>query len=118
MIVRALSADGDFTFGKGKNNYKKDLDALNQSLKTRLQSILGDCFFALTDGIDWFNLQGSKNELELKLAIAATILNTPDVTELLELSVNLSHNTRVITITYEIDTAFGITSNAVDSPVS
>lgn len=113
MIVRALNQSGAWQYGKGKNDYIKDQKALAQMLKTRLKSFLGDCFFALSDGIDWFNLNGSKDVLALRLAVASTILNTEGITALLDLSFNLSENTRVATITCSVETVYGRLNNLV-----
>lgn len=111
MIVRGLDANGDWLFGKGKNDYKSGLTAIAQSIKTRLSSFLGDCFFNLGAGLDWFNLLGSKNESAIQLAVATTILNTENVTGILELSVNVD-SIRNITIKYNVQTTLGQLSNA------
>ena len=89
-----------------KSNYKKDSTAVAQNVRTRLQSFLGDCFFATDEGIDWFNLLGSKRILELKLNISSTILNTQDVTSLVEIYVNILNN-RQITVIYSANTIYG-----------
>lgn len=106
MIVRGLDENNDWTYGKGKNDYLKNNDAVAQSIKTRLQSFLGDCFFAVTSGIDWFNLLGSKNQRALTLAVSTTVLNTKDVTAMTNLTVDLS-TTRVITFHYNVETVYG-----------
>lgn len=91
MIVRALNKDGDWTFGAGKANYLSGVDALKQSISTRLNSYLGDCFFATNAGIDWFTFcGGSKSQLALQLAINAVILNTANVTGIITTQVSLS----------------------------
>ena len=105
MIVRGLDANGDWMFGKGKNDYKSGNYAVEQSIKTRLQSFLGDCFFATDAGLDWWNLLGSKDITTLTLAVKATIFNTPNVTAIISSSVNLDRN-RKITITYAVKTAY------------
>lgn len=112
MIVRALDPIGDWTFGKGKNNYLVNDFAIGQNLITRLNSFLGDCFFDVTAGIDWFNLLGSKNQFALNLAISATILKTDGIVEMKQLSVVLE-STRKLTIIYNVKTKFGgaITGN-------
>lgn len=102
-IVRAIDADNDWTFGAGANNYKTGLDALAQNLKTRLQSFLGDCFFDLQAGIDWFNLLGAKDQTKLLLDISAVILNTDNVNTLVQLSANLD-SSRKLTVTYSVTT--------------
>lgn len=105
MIVRALDPGGDWLFGKGRNDYLKDDAAIAQSIATRLRSFLGDCFFDQGAGIDWFNLNGAKNMLALDLAIKAVILNTENVTGLVELSTDLN-SARHATFTYEVTTVF------------
>jgi len=108
MIIRALNGTGDWEFGKGKNDYKRGLNAITQNIKTRLMSFLGDCFFDTTAGIDWFNLLGGKDRLALELAIATTILNTRNVTGLKLLDVSETPNRR-ITIRYRVQTTLGET---------
>lgn len=111
MIVRALDINGDWTFGKGRNDYRTNLDAVVQNISTRLKSFFGNCFFAQNDGIDWFNYLGSKDQLGLNLAINATILNTESVTGILQVSANLDHATRVFTVQYRVQTTYGLASN-------
>lgn len=106
MITRGTDSGGNWLFGKGRNDYKKNLDACAQNVGTRLRSFLGDCFFNLEHGLDWFNLLGSRNLIGLRLAITSQILNTPDVTRVVELFINVSE-TRKITIQYEVDTIYG-----------
>lgn len=120
MIVRAIDIDNDWTYGKGKNNYKKNEvgspEATLQNIKTRLQEFLGDCFFALNRGVDWFNLLGAKDELALKLAIAAVILNTTDVTNVEEVSSVVSDD-RTFVVNFEADTVYGSVSGSIELPL-
>lgn len=112
MIVRALDSNGDWTFGKGKNDYLSGNAAVAQLIKTRLLSFLGDCFFDTGAGLDWFTYLGSKDQTAVNLAVAAVILNTPDqngnqlVTGLQQLSIVLNPGTRNITIQYQAVTTF------------
>lgn len=115
-LVRVVDSGGDWSFGKGKNDYKSGVNAVEQNIKTRLQSFLGNCFFAINDGIDWFNLLGSKNQLALELAVRATILNTAEVTGLVSSAVILDPITRRITMTYVVTTAY--TLNGVETQIS
>lgn len=112
MIVRAIDEDGDWTFGKGIEDYKSNLDALVQNIRTRLYSFLGNCFFAVNDGIDWFNLIGSKNQVGLNLAVSGTILSTAGVTSILQLSLTLNAD-RKITVQYNAQTVYGATGQQV-----
>ncbi len=106
MIMRALDVDHDFTFGKGRNNYLRRVDAIEQDIETRLLSFLGDCFFDVVAGIDWFGRLGGKNRAILELDIAATILNTPGVTALVQLSSTLDPITRLLSVSYVVNTIY------------
>ena len=112
MIIRALDSNKDWTYGKGKNDYNSGNNAAQELINTRLYSFLGDCFFDMQAGIDWFNFMSSKNQIGLDLAVSATILNTPDengnqlVTGLKQLSIVLNQDTRNITIQYSCITIF------------
>jgi len=116
MIVRSVDQDNDWTFGKGKNDYKRDRDALAQVIKTTLQNFLGDCFFAVSEGIDWWNLLGSKKKTELELNVASTILNIPEVTELIAVSAILDEN-RSIRLQYSCNTIYGEISGTIDQEI-
>lgn len=110
-IVRQIDVNGDWTFGKGRNNYLKGNDAVAQNIETRLRSFLGNCFFDLSSGIDWFNLLGSKDQQALNLAISSTILNTPNVTGINELSSFLDPITRNFTVRYNVNTSYSVISS-------
>ena len=116
MIVRSIDSDGDWSFGKGKNDYLSANDAIGQNIKTRLQSFLGDCFFAMSAGIDWFNLLGSKNIIGVQLSIQATILNTTGVTRIVDFSLSLETNRR-LNLQYTVETIYsrGGLASAIES---
>lgn len=110
MSVRALDANHDWTFGSGKNNYLSGIPAIIQTIDCRLLEFLGDCCFNLGAGIDWWNFLGSKDEIPLRLAISAVILNTPQVTGLLQLSTSLSPK-RVFSAAYKVQTSLSPASS-------
>lgn len=116
MRVRALDVDHDWTFGKGRNNYLRDQKAIEQNIQTRLMSFLGDCFFDIGAGIDWFNLLGSKNVIGLRTSIQTIIINTFGVTQLVQLSFNLDSN-RNLNIIYAVTTIFTGTNGEINVPV-
>lgn len=105
MRVRQLDENHDWLFGKGQNDYLRANAAIVQNINTRLQSFLGDCFFDLTAGVDWFNLLGSKDQVSLNLAISAVILNTQNVIGILQLSAALSA-ARDFTVRYRVQTSY------------
>lgn len=116
MRVRAIDELKDWSYGKGRNDYKRDLLATAQLVETNLKSFLGDCFFDLTKGIDWFNLNGNKDIEELKLRISTVILNTENVVRVNEVFVTLGVN-RNFLIQYDVDTIYGNISDETEQEV-
>ena len=108
--VRALDAGGDWLFGKGQSDYLTANNAIAQNIQTRLYSFLGDCCFDTAAGIDWWNQLGAKDQTALNLSIAAVILNTGDVTGILQLSITVSETTRALTVTYKVSTTYSTVS--------
>lgn len=117
MIVRGVDSNNDWLYGKGKSDYRYNRDALIQNIKTGLQSFLGDCFFAQSEGIDWWNLLGSKRLLDLRLAISTVILNVTGVTGMIEVNVGID-SSRNVKITYSCTTVYGAMKNSVTVGVS
>jgi hypothetical protein len=111
LIVRSVDLQNDWLFGKGKNDYKSGLSSVQQSIRTRLQSFVGDCFFDSSAGVDWFTLLSSKNQKALKLSVATIILNTEFVSGILELDTIYDASTRNLKISYRVQTVY---SEAVD----
>lgn len=110
MIIRQIDGTHDWTFGKGKNDYVTRNAAVIQNIDTRLNMYLGDCFFDLANGVDWFNLLGAKDEAALTLAVSSVILNTQNVTGLQQVLVNLSSE-RNLTVQYAVRSAFSLISS-------
>lgn len=108
MIIRSLDAVGDWTFGKGKQNFYRDLEATKANILTRLKSWKGDCFFALNDGVDYNNFMGIGTQEFLNRDIKRVILQTPDVIKINLFSSFLNRSDRSLTITTEIATIFGV----------
>ena len=106
MIIRALTGDGDFRFGSGKQDYNRENNAIAENVQTRLLSFLNDCFFDLQAGIDWFRLLSDKGTLEqVKLDVRAVILGTEGVVQINSLEVQMN-DLRRLQLTYEIDTIY------------
>ena len=111
MIVRGLDGTGDWIFGTGISAYVSGNAAVSQDIKTRLSCFLGDCFFDMGAGLDWFNLLGGKNPTSLNLAVAAVILNTANVTGGLQVSVVYNSSQRSFTISYQVQTTYSQLTN-------
>lgn len=113
MIVRAIDSNHDWTFGAGKSNYLANNAAIAQNINTRLSSFLGNCFFDVGAGIDWFNLLGAKDQTALNLAISSTILNTTFVTGIKQILIGLNVK-RQFTVEYVVQTVYStVTSTFV-----
>lgn len=110
MIVRALNSSGDWLFGAGVSNYLSQNAAVAQTIQTRLNAVLGTCFFDLGAGVNWFNLLGAKNQTSLNLAISTVILNTPQVTGILQLSSSLNAK-RQFSCSYQVQTVYSTVSS-------
>lgn len=107
MKVRALDSLGDWQWGKGLQSYLKDADALKQSVMTRLRQWRNNCFFAMTEGVDWANELDIGTKLALDLDIKRTILQTSGVLRISEYTSTLDTDTRALSIVAHLDTIYG-----------
>ena len=108
MIIRNLTSANDWTFGAGIQNYRRNLDAIELNIKTRLQSWKGDCFFAPLEGVDYNNYLDVRTKDFLDSDIKRIILQSEGVIKITEYESVLDRNTRALTIAVTISTIFGI----------
>lgn len=106
MQFRAIDTDGDWLFGKGKNDYFSSSEAVNANIKTRLLSWVGDCFFALADGIDWRSRLEANQKNQLIEEIKSNLLRAFGVVGINSVDAIFDGRTRHITITYDIQTIY------------
>ena len=105
MIFRNLDSDGDWSFGKGRNDYVSQNQAIGLNIKTRILSWVNDCFFDLNAGIDWLNRLGSKNQRALlELDLRRIILQSDGVTGILTFDSQLIG--RNFTANYSVQTIY------------
>ena len=105
MQFRNLDENGDWRFGKGKNDYASSDQAIGLDIQTRLLSWFGDCFFAQTEGLDWVNRLGTKNQRTLLEAdLRRIILQTEGVTAMVSFDTILVD--RQFTANYSVDTIY------------
>lgn len=104
-MIRALDTNHDWTFGANLSNYLLQNEEIGLNIETRVLSFLGDCFFATTEGIDWFNLLDYRYQPRLELSVSEVIKNTPGVTAINSVDVLIGQN-RKITLNYDIQTQF------------
>ena len=106
MIIRKVDTDNDWRFGKGNSDYARDEQALEENLKTRLQSWVGDCFFALNDGIDWNARMDVGQQAALTEECRNLILQTEGIVGINAILIEFEPGTRAAVITYNVDTVF------------
>ena len=79
MIIRTVTQNNDWTFGKGKNNYKTNLAALEQNIKTRLLFWKNDCFYDFDSGVDYNNFLDRSTKNFLDSDVKRQVLQTEGV---------------------------------------
>ena len=105
MKIRALDADGDWTFGNNLSNYLLGQDAIEQDIATKLKEWKNDCFFNVDAGIMWEERYGKKGqESLLELDIRKIILSCEGVVELI--LVNIQNIDRTLKIEYVFSTIY------------
>lgn len=106
MIIRQLDATGDWQFGKGLANYAYNQQAVEENIQTRIKSWVGDCFFALDEGVDWKSRLDVGQKINLQNELKAIILQSYGVVSVDSVVVVFGGDTRLFTLTYVIDTIF------------
>lgn len=104
MIIRALDDNGDWEFGKGKNSYKIQQNAIEQDIQTKIYEWKGDCFFDQNSGIDWINKLDKYQESNLVEEIKTLIVKCFGVVALNDFSYTLQD--RQIKMNYNIETIY------------
>jgi len=106
MIFRELDSSHDWRFGKGKENFTFQNQAIGFNIKTRLLSWVGDCFFDQNAGIDWWNRLGSKNQrVLLELDLKRIVSQSEGVTGIVAFDTNLTG--RSFSASYTVNTIYG-----------
>ena len=89
-----------------------EVDQIVQSVKMRLLTIFGEWFLDSREGIQYFSVVCTKNpDLSLIDSIMkATIVETEGVSELMMYTSVLDKPNRRLTITFQVNTTYGITT--------
>jgi len=106
---RGITAVNDWTFGKGRNSYFTKQQAISADIKTSLLFFLNDCFFAMSTGIDWWNLLASKGELakqNILLQARQTIIQREGVVRINSVDALVDSAQRRLTLKFNIDTIY------------
>ena len=106
MIFREIDSVGDWNFGAGKQSYATDVEAIELNIRTRILSWLGDCFFALQEGVDWKNRLDTGQQEALTNEIRTLLLQSDGVTAINSIRSNFDSEKRSFLIQYDIQTIF------------
>src|SRR5262245_2696914 len=100
MITRRLNSSWYMTFGHGLTDYLSDLQAVGQSIKSRLLLILGEWFLDVEDGTPWPEILGIKpyDPATVEEAVRERILGTVGVTAITDYQIVFDSLTRKGTI--------------------
>lgn len=118
MNFRAIDATtNDWNLGRGIQSYLTGNAAIAADIRTALQMFLGECFFATDQGVDWWNLMGSRDEAGVILQCRKVIVGRVGVTKVNSVVATLDRVSRKLVVTYSIDTVFSRNlSNSVVAP--
>lgn len=107
MATRSVDINNDWVFGNSLLNYKIELDEVKQNIITSLKSWVGDCFFDLGAGVDWYNYLGSYGEEEnLKNNIIEVVNNVEGVITVENYDAYLTDERKLV-INLDISTIYG-----------
>ncbi len=120
MIIRKVDGANDWLFGKGLSDYARDELAVQENIQTRVLSWLGDCFFALQEGVDWKSRLDVGQEQAILDDVKAVILQSFGVVAVNSIVGTFNSRSRLFTIEYQIQTIYspsfeGVISQAAGS---
>ena len=119
IIAASLDADGDLdVFAWNRGEGAAGLVAVEQGIRARLLMFRGEWFLDRSIGMPWLEREtyvtssqailGQRyNEARARDALSAAILGTPNVTDLVKLTLSFNVATRRLRVTWVARCAFG-----------
>lgn len=109
MRYRALSDDGDYTFGQGQANFLINSPAaVGQLVMTRLLLFTGEWFLDRNEGMPWAtSVLGTGTKALYDQAIREHVLETDGVTDIAEYSSSLADDSRHLSVLMTVNTVYG-----------
>ena len=109
MRYRKLDSDGDYSFGHGQLDlFRDEPAAVGQAVLTRLRLITGEWFLDVTEGTPYIpNILGMQTQKTYDPTLRERILGTQGVTQLAAYSSSRNGDTRKLSVSATIDTAYG-----------
>lgn len=104
MRVSGLNSNDDWTFGRGRANYKSASNAIGQNIVTRLRSFKRDWYLDNNANIDWITLLGTRGITtnEIRDQVERTVKATEGVARINKIEVNLDRVQRTVTININV----------------
>lgn len=110
MLHRRLDENWDYCFGHGKNDYLSGLEAVAQTIKTRLLLLYGEWWEDQEDGLPLFQkiLAGSARNLEaIDLIFRERIGETEGVLAILRYDSSFGPDRRTYVFEADVETVYG-----------
>jgi hypothetical protein len=108
MKYRKLDAASDYTLGSGQDFLVNSPEAVAQAVRTRLALNLGEWFADTSDGMPWSTeVLGKYTTLTRDAVIKDRILGTTGVTAITDYSSAFDGNSRRLSVSATISTAYG-----------
>lgn len=110
MRYRKLDENGDYTFGRGQEDFWRDTpEAPAQAVLTRLNLWQGQWFLDTREGMTWkTQVLGNRTTRTRDPAVRNRVLGTQGITGILEYSSNLDRDTRAYSVVMTVDTIYGV----------
>lgn len=115
LRYRKLTDNGDYTFGRGEQNFITNAEAVAQAIKTRLALLKNEWWENTSDGLPLFqNILGVRGTQENKksadLLIQERIAETTGVKGIKNFESIIDGKTRRYTLSCVVETVYGDTS--------
>jgi hypothetical protein len=109
MRYRCLDENWDYRFGRQRNDYLTNIEAVAQAIKSRLKLLRGEWWEDPTDGLPlWQEMLGKRTPKgTMDRIIQERILGTTNVREIAYMSSSYDPNTRAYTFYSVVDTIYG-----------
>jgi hypothetical protein len=116
MKIRAIDEQGDWVFGQSRNSYFTGAAEIIEDIDTALNLFMGEAFWAMDAGVDWWNLIGGKNpqaQQNIIVQCREVIASRWGVTKINSVDVEFSNYRRNLSITYSIETIYGSRNSSI-----
>jgi hypothetical protein len=105
MRFRGAKNSEDWDFGRGKQCYLNDNDAIAANIATTLRTFQTECFYNEDFGVPWFDLLGQKKVEPLLLTIKQVVAECYGVISVNNISAEVADD-RSVVVRYSVNTIF------------